>query len=118
MMDEAGLRHAKHEYATLPAPKPKPRIEKQELELLESATHGGLRIIIIAVFGIAFLISLGCLFSVPSSAWNFMDNATKGTLAFNLLVGFCLVLLSYVTYLDHEEIERLKKKVRASREAS
>lgn len=63
------------------------------------------RLFVVVMFGLGFLLVLVGVALIPTDAWRFIADWQKVSLAFNLLVAFCSVLLAYSVYVDGGDIK-------------
>lgn len=67
--------------------------------------------IVCIVFVIAFFVSIARIMLLPSAVWNFVGFGQGLGIAFALLVGFCVILLSFWVWADGEELKSLRETV-------
>jgi hypothetical protein len=70
-----------------------------------------LRRVAVFVYVIAFILSIVGVSLNPENAWQLLSSGDKVLLGFNVLVGFCGVLLAYFVYIDGEELGALRATV-------
>jgi hypothetical protein len=75
-----------------------------------------LRAIVCIVFVVAFLVSVVGIVALPLAVWNFIGLGQGLVIGFALLVGFCVVVLSYWVYDDGSKLETLYETVRLLRQ--
>jgi hypothetical protein len=71
-----------------------------------------LRRFVVVFYVIAFTLSIVGIFSIPQNAWQLLSSGEKVLMGFNLLVGFCGVLLAYFVYVDGEDLKSLQATIR------
>ena len=65
--------------------------------------------IVVLVIVVAYLYSLVCIALLPSTVWHLIGFEQRFVVVFGLLVGFCLVCLSYWVWMDGLELDSLRE---------
>lgn len=98
-------------YENAPALLVKNSFDDKSVVTSENTEGSGMafRGIVCLVFVVAFLVSIAGIASLPSTVWNFVGFGQQLAIVFALLVGFCVVLLSYWVWKDGSELKSLRE---------